>query len=47
MKMRSFLLCMGILAGNHLWAQITNVKVDFSRELGPMKMEQMALGQGG
>ena len=30
-----------------VFAQTTNVKVEFDKDLGPMKMEQMALGQGG
>ncbi|MGN6618981.1 MAG: GH39 family glycosyl hydrolase [Ilyomonas sp.] len=47
LKIRSFLLCICILYGFHLKAQVTNVKVEFGKELGPMKMEQMALGQGG
>ncbi len=47
LKIRSFLLSICILYGFHLKAQVTNVKVEFGKELGPMKMEQMALGQGG
>lgn len=36
-----------ILITTQLHAQVTNVKIAFGKELGPMKMAQMALGQGG
>ena len=47
LKTKLFLLSICMVAVAHLQAQVTTVKVDFAKELGPMKMEQMALGQGG
>ena len=47
LKIKLFLLCIYFIAGESVFAQITNVKVEFDKDLGPMKMEQMALGQGG
>jgi len=43
----AFFVSIFLLTTLYIQAQVTNVKVDFSKELGPMKMEQMALGQGG
>jgi len=46
-KAGSLLLYIFILTGMQAGAQATNVKVEFGREMGPLKMERMALGQGG
>jgi xylan 1,4-beta-xylosidase len=47
MKIKSFLLLCFLFVGVLSNAQTTQVKVKFAKHLGPMKMEQMALGQGG
>jgi hypothetical protein len=47
LKLRTLLLSIIIFSGGNVCAQTTNVKVEFGKSLGPMKMEQMALGQGG
>lgn len=47
MKIKFLLSGISILLGGFVFAQQTEVKVDFSKNLGPMRMEQMALGQGG
>ena len=47
LKLKTLLLSIILSVGGSIYAQTTNVKVDFGKDLGPMKMEQMALGQGG
>ena len=47
MKLRPFLVVYLLIASGLVSAQVTKLEVDFSKELGPMRMEQMALGQGG
>ena len=47
MLRKSLLLSICLLAGASLFAQVADVKINFAKDLGPMKMEQMALGQGG
>jgi hypothetical protein len=42
-----FLYPLSFFVGGFLFAQETEVKVEFSKDLEPMKMEQMALGEGG
>ena len=47
MKSKSFLFFIAFIISGYSFTQNTNVKVGFSNELRPMRMEQMALGQGG
>ena len=46
-KIKHYFLFLLSIVGLSLQAQSLQVTVDFSKDLGPMKMEQMALGQGG
>lgn len=47
LKRTYFLFFMLVLMSGYVFAQTADVKIGFGEDLGPMKMEQMALGQGG
>ncbi|WP_018614389.1 GH39 family glycosyl hydrolase [Segetibacter koreensis] len=47
MKIKPLFLFISIIVSSCIAAQETDVTVGFANELGPMKMEQMGLGQGG
>ncbi|RYG04549.1 MAG: hypothetical protein EOO02_05885, partial [Chitinophagaceae bacterium] len=47
LKLRTILSACLFMTTTMLTAQDVNVQVDFSKNLGPMLMERMALGQGG
>ncbi|HTE22929.1 GH39 family glycosyl hydrolase [Flavitalea sp.] len=47
MKLKGFFFFSLLILSGVASAQETNLEVDFSKDLGPMRMEQMALGQGG
>lgn len=44
---RSLLLLLILLGFEAEGAELARIEIDFARQLGPMKMNQMALGQGG
>lgn len=47
MRSLFWLALLTLLLHGSVCGQSANMKIDFSKELGPMGMEQMALGQGG